>query len=131
MAIKKKILLIDDEEDFCFFVNKNLERTGEFEVLTATDGEEGINLAKQERPDVILLDIVMPRLQGPGVAEVLINDPQTKYIPLIFVTAIVTDKEIGVEPIKEIGGYNFIAKPVDTQKLINSIKTALKEPSKV
>ncbi len=126
MASKEKILLIDDEEDFCFFVKRNLERTGEFQVLAATSGEEGINLAKREKPDAILLDIVMPKLDGPDVVEALSADPLTKDIPVIFLTAVVTEKEVGVESIKEIGGHNFIAKPVDTERLVSSIRTVLK-----
>jgi CheY-like chemotaxis protein len=126
MSARKKILLIDDEEDFCFFLSKNLKNNREFEVLTATDGEEGINLARREKPDAILLDIVMPKIDGPDVAEVLNNDPVTKDIPIIFLTAVVTEKEFGAEPIKEIGGHNFIAKPVDTERLISSIKMILK-----
>lgn len=125
MIEKKKILLIDDEEGFCFFVRQNLEQTGEFEVITANRGEEGINLARNKKPDLILLDIVMPRLTGPDTAEILKSDPKTKEIPLIFLTAVVTKEEIGVESIKEIGGRNFIAKPVDTERLVSSIKMTL------
>jgi len=127
MPEKKKILLIDDEEDFCFFVRQNLEQTGEFEVITANRGVEGINLAREKKPDLILLDIVMPRLNGPDVAEILENDPKTKEIPLIFLTAVVTKEEIGARSIKEIGGRLFIAKPVDTERLVSSIKTVLRE----
>ncbi len=130
MAGEKKILLIDDEEDFCFFVKKNLEKTGEFQVLTATKGEEGINLARNKNPDLILLDIVMPRVSGPDVAEALLNNSETKQIPLIFLTAIVTEEEIGDESIKEIGGHPFIAKPVDAKELASSINVVLGQKSK-
>lgn len=126
MEDRKKILLIDDEEDFCFFVRKNLEQTGEFEVMATTKGEKGINLARREKPDLILLDIVMPEMDGSDVAEVLLNDPETKQIPLIFLTAIVTKEEIGFESIGEIGGHNFIAKPVDTERLTCCIKDVLR-----
>jgi len=125
MPERKKILLIDDEEDFCFFVRQNLECTGEFEVITANRGEEGINLARAKKPDLILLDIVMPRLTGPDVFDILKNDPETKEIPLIFLTAIVTKEEIGVRSIKKIGRHNFIAKPVVTEKLVSSIRAIL------
>jgi CheY-like chemotaxis protein len=125
MMEKKKILIIDDEEDFSFFVQKNLEATGEFEVITANRGEEGINLAKKKQPDLILLDIFMPRLSGPDVAEILNNDPNTKEIPLIFLTALVAPGEMGVESTKEIGGRLFIAKPVDTERLVSSIRMIL------
>lgn len=129
MKDKKKILLIDDEEDFTFFVKKNLEQTEEFEVIVANDGAKGIELVTKVKPDVILLDIVMPNTSGPDVAEFLLHNPQTKQIPLIFLTAVVTKEETGIDLIKEIGGHNFIAKPVDTQTLIGSIKTVLEEAS--
>lgn len=128
---KKKILLIDDEEDFCFFVKKNLEQTREFEVITTTSGEEGIKLARLKKPDLVLLDILMPKVTGPDVVEVLLNDQKTKNIPVIFLTAMVTQREIGVESMKNIGGRDFIAKPVDTERLLNSIKMVLEEESKV
>ena len=125
MPEKKKILLIDDEKDFCFFVKKNLEATGEFEVITANRGEEGINLAREKKPDLILLDIVMPKMMGEDVAAALTNGPETKNIPLVFLTAQVTKEEIGIDSIKEIGGHLFTAKPLATEKLVSSIKTIL------
>lgn len=125
MRNKKRILLIDDEEAFTFFVKKNLEQTGEFEVIVANNGTSGIDLSAKVKPDVILLDIVMPNPSGPDVAEFILHNPQTKQIPLIFLTAVVTKEETGIDLIKEIGGHNFIAKPVDTQTLISSIKAVL------
>ena len=125
MIERKKILLIDDEEDFCFFIRQNLEQAGEFVVITANCGEEGINLAREKKPDLILLDIVMPKMMGEDVAAALINDPKTKNTPLVFLTAQVTKDEIGVESIKEIGGHLFIAKPLDTERLVSSIRTIL------
>ena len=125
MPEKKKILLIDDEEDFCFFVRQNLESTGEFEVIIAHCGEEGINLAREKKPHLILLDIVMPKMCGEDVAAALINDPKTKNIPLVFLTAQITNDEMGVELIKEIKGHLFISKPVDTERLVSSIKTVM------
>jgi len=131
MPEKKKILLIDDEEDFCFFVRQNLEQAGEFEVITANCGEEGINLARERQPDLILLDIVMPKMIGDDVAAALINDPKTKNIPLVFLTAQVTQDEIGVESIREIGGHLFISKPVDTERLVSSIRAILRPKENV
>ena len=125
MAEKKKILLIDDEEDFCFFVKKNLELSGEFDVMAVTDGNEGVIAAQNAKPDLILLDILMPKISGPDVAERLHADTGTKGIPLIFLTAVVTKEEIGLQTIKEIGGYNYIAKPVDTKNLISSMRMIL------
>jgi len=125
MPERKKILLIDDEKDFCFFVRQNLEHTGEFEVITVNRGEEGINLAREKKPDLILLDVVMPKMMGEDVAAALTNGPETKNIPLVFLTAQVTKEEIGIDSIKDIGGHLFTAKPLATEKLVSSIKTIL------
>ncbi len=120
-----KVLLIDDEEDFCELVKANLEETGEFEVITTTDPQEGLNLAKRELPHVILLDIVMPGMDGSTLAGKLREDPLTANIPVIFLTAIVTQSEIGSEG-REISGRHFFAKPVETPALIRYIKKVLK-----
>jgi len=127
MTEKKKILLIDDEDDFCFFVKNNLERTGEFEVTTTTRGAEGINIARKEKPDLILLDIVMPEISGNEVAGILSSDPLTRKIPLVFLTAVVAEEEVDAESPKIIGGQNFIAKALGTEKIINSIKRVLEQ----
>jgi DNA-binding response OmpR family regulator len=114
---RKKVLLIDDEKDFCYSVKRNLERTYEFEVYTANEVQEGIGTAKKEKPDIILLDIVMPNLCGPEIADLLTGDPETKRIPIVFLSTEVTGREIG--------GHDFIAKPVDTDDLITAIKLVL------
>lgn len=119
-----KVLLIDDEEDFCELVKANLEETGEFEVITATDPEQGLILAKRELPSIILLDIVMPGTDGSILAGRLKEDPLTANIPVIFLTAIVSRSEIGPEG-REISGRYFFAKPVDTQALVKYIKKIL------
>ena len=92
---KKTILIVDDEEDFCHFVKLNLEQTGNFDVLTAFNGADGISMAQRYQPDLILLDIIMPNMTGTQVAEALRNDKVTKDIPIIFVTAIVKRGEVG------------------------------------
>lgn len=124
--VKRRILVIDDEADFCFFVRKNLEQLGKFEVLTALNGEEGLRLARERKPDLILLDVRMPGVTGPDVADTLRQDPLTENIPLVFLTALVTPKEIGAETIKEIGGHEFIAKPIDTDRLVSCINRLLR-----
>ena len=129
MGVKKKILLIDDEEDFCFFLKGNLEKTRNFQVITATRGRKGIDLARKEQPDLILLDIVMPELSGSEVAEVLSRDPQTKNIPFVFLTAVLSESEMGLDAIREIGGQGFIAKTSGTQRVISSIKEILNRES--
>jgi CheY-like chemotaxis protein len=125
MDEKKKVLLIDDEKDFCFFLKNNLERTGRYNVMVANDGESGISLVKLERPDVILLDIMMPKVSGPDVADAILQDASTKSIPILFLTALVTEEEIGFRLMREIGGRNFIAKPVEIDRIVNCIENAL------
>lgn len=127
MTDKKKILLIDDEEDFCFFVKGNLENTGKFEIIATTRSKEGIELAREEKPDLILLDILMPEMSGDEVAGVLLDDPETNKIPIIFLTAMVTKEDVGTETVKKIGERNFIAKPITTEELVAGIKKVLEE----
>jgi CheY-like chemotaxis protein len=117
---KKKILLIDDEEDFCFFVKLNLEKTGRFEVLTTTSGSSGLVLASKERPDLILLDIIMPEMGGGQVAELLFENPKTRKIPVLFITAIASRQQVQSQE-GIIGGRNFIAKPVTPDELMAKI----------
>ena len=125
MLEKKRILMVDDEEDYCYFMSRNLEATGEFSVIVAHEGKEGISLAKKEHPDLILLDIVLPGVSGTDVASVLMNDSQTRRIPIIFLTAIVTQKELGVKSVKEVGGNNLIAKTAQTEEVVKAIKKLL------
>ena len=113
----KKILIIDDEEDFCFFLKQNLEAVGSFEVFTSPDGEQGFELAKEIIPDLILLDIMMPGMDGPDVAAELKGDRRTENIPVIFLTAIVKEMEIKSNE-GFIAGWHYIAKPVEIAKLL-------------
>ena len=124
--VKKTILIVDDEEDFCFFVKLNLEQTGKFDVLTATSGAEGIKMAIKYQPDLILLDIIMPNMPGTQVAEELLNHKATKDIPIIFVTAIVKRGEVGPRDDK-IGGRYFIFKPVKLDELVSEIGIRLND----
>jgi CheY-like chemotaxis protein len=117
---KTKLLLIDDEEDFCFFVKLNLEKTGKYEVLTTTSGTNGIIMASRERPDLILLDIIMPEIGGGQVAELLFENPKTKNIPVMFITAIASSREVQSQE-GVIGGRIFIAKPVTPEELMAKI----------
>ena len=116
----KRILLVDDEEDFGFFVKKNLEGRGEFTVEVCNDSLHAFEIAKQLKPDLILLDILMPAKSGPVIAEELKNDAATKKIPFIFLTAVVQRSETENSN-NCIGGEYFIAKPVKVDELANII----------
>lgn len=122
--MERKILIIDDEEDFCHFVKLNLEKTGKFKVLVATKAVEGIHLAKSNQPDLILLDILMPEMDGIQVAEYLLEDQSTKKIPIAFLTALAKKEEVK-DSSGIIGGRVFIAKPVTPEELIARIEPLL------
>ncbi|HEO63821.1 MAG TPA: response regulator [Candidatus Omnitrophica bacterium] len=124
--MRKKVLLIDDEEDFCYFVKLNLEDTGKFEVFISGNGSEGIEIAKNEKPDIILLDLLMPVMDGSEVAEHLLRNETTKKIPIVFVTALTRKKEIDSHS-GTIGGRIFLAKPVTPQELIQCIERVLEK----
>lgn len=125
MEGRKKVLLIDDEDDVCFFLKGNLELTGEFDVLTTTSGKEGIEFARGKKPDIILLDLNMPEMSGDEVAQILSDGSDTKTIPIVFITALITKGEVGDDSITNIGGYNYVAKPVATEELVAVIRRIL------
>jgi two-component system, OmpR family, alkaline phosphatase synthesis response regulator PhoP len=120
------ILAIDDEESFTFFIKLNLQKETphNFKVTTANSGAEGLRLAKTIRPDLILLDIMMPGMSGTEVAEDLLMDARTKNIPIIFLTAVVQKDEVE-EQAGLMGGREFIAKPVGKEELISRIESTL------
>lgn len=117
---KKKILIVDDEEDLLSVLELRLTKNGYF-VIKANNGNEAIRLAKEKHPDLILLDIWMPGLGGGEVAELLKDTPETKDIPVIFLTCLYTkgDEESLGHTIK---GNFFISKPFEENELLAEIK---------
>ena len=118
---KKKVLIIDDEEDFCKLVKKNIEQTGEFEVHIATNGNDGIRLVREIKPDLLLLDIVMPGMDGGDVVSLIRNDESIEDTPIVFLTAIVKEEESSSKPSFTMG-YSFLAKTVTVEELIACVK---------
>ena len=121
----KKILIIDDEKDFCFFVKKNLEQEGGFAVEACSNPNDAVAKAKELHPDLILLDVMMPEMDGGDLADLLRGDPEVQFIPIVFLTALVTKDETkkGLNIIK--GSY-FLSKPVTTQELVSAINELVK-----
>jgi CheY-like chemotaxis protein len=120
----KRVLIIDDEQDFCYFVKKNLESSGDFEVNICDEGAKGVAFIKQLRPDLVLLDIVMPGINGTDIAAQMREDKDMKDIPFAFLTAIIKQDEV-----KQNNGYiageTIIAKPVETQELARTINKCI------
>ncbi len=121
---KKRILIIDDEEDLNFFVKANLELAGNYEVIIATSGSEGINIASSQEIDLILLDIMMPKMDGFEVLEEIKKSRGALTIPVVMLTA---KGDIGSK-IKAAGlyGEDYIVKPVKIEILKTKIDEVLK-----
>jgi len=115
---KKKVLLIDDEADLLKALTVRIEAEG-YEVVTAQDGFDGLNKARMLNPDLIILDLMLPKLNGFKVARFLKFDDRYKKIPIIILTARVQeeDKKLG----QEIGSDLYITKPFNTDALLSAI----------
>ncbi len=121
---KRKILIVDDEPDFTHMIKLNLEAAGDYEVLTENQGNKALGVAKEFKPDMIFLDIIMPDMDGPQLLALLRDDVVLKNIPVVFLTALVTKNEITEEG-ATIAGNMFLAKPVSTERLIACIRENL------
>ncbi|PIR94970.1 response regulator [Candidatus Falkowbacteria bacterium CG10_big_fil_rev_8_21_14_0_10_37_6] len=104
---KKKILIVEDDQTIGNMYKTGLTNYG-YDVVLADDGEKGVNLAKSEKPDIILLDIIMPRVDGFAALSSLKEDPKTKHIPVLMLTNLGQDED--KERGKELGAIDYIVK---------------------
>jgi two-component system OmpR family response regulator len=118
-----KVLIIDDEEDVRYIVQMSLGRVGAMTVVEATSGEQGIALAKSEQPSFILLDMMMPGMDGAAVFRALRAAPETAAIPVVFLTAKAMVSEI--QRLKDLGAKGVVVKPFDPLTLAGQIKAIL------
>ncbi len=125
--MKKYVLVIDDEADFTFLLKKNLEAAGDFDVTVCNDASKAVERARQLRPSLILLDIMMPAVGGEEIAVELKRQKDTKDIPVVFLTSLVREEE-AAEGSHVIGGQMFVAKPVKIQELIAVIEKVTSGP---
>lgn len=125
----KKILLIDDDVDFCFFLKANIEKSGDFQVTVCTNSTEAFKIAKKLQPDLVFIDIMMPEKSGIGIATDLRKDKSTRHIPYIFLSGIVNEREMrkykGL-----IGDAPYVAKPVESEKIISLINEFAAKPNR-
>ena len=119
----KKILVVDDEIDILTLLQYNLEKSG-FKVIIAKDGPEAIVLARKEKPDLIVLDIMLPSMEGTEVCKAVRKSEVTGHIPIIMLTAKSeeVDRIVGLE----LGADDYITKPFSPRELILRIKAVLK-----
>ena len=121
---RKRILLSEDEEDMVFAVTLQLEAAG-YEVIKAGDGEEALRKARKEMPDLMILDVMMPKMDGYKVCRMLKYDNKYSKIPIIMFTARAqdSDRKMG----KEVGADAYITKPFDPNVLLDKIRELLKK----
>ncbi len=118
-----KVLLVDDEADIRRIAALSLSGIGGMEVAQASGGSEGIRMAREDRPDVILLDMMMPGLDGPATFQALRSDPETSAIPVVFLTAKAMSAE--VDRLRDLGARGVLIKPFDPMALPRLLRELL------
>jgi len=119
----KKILLVDDEIQLVDVVKIRLEAIG-YDVIPAYDGQEALDKARREKPDLIILDLMLPKIDGYKVCRMLKFDEKYKHIPIILFTARAQEEDVKMG--EEVGGDAYIIKPFDPQALLDKIKELIK-----
>ena len=118
-VVAKRILIVDDEANIARIIKFNLEREG-FSVETLEDGMTALAFAKREAPDLIVLDLLMPKMDGWHVAEALKRDPETARIPILMLS-VVSDREKGLE----MGASSYLTKPFSLEDLFRKVRDLL------
>ena len=118
----KKILIVDDEPDILRATKVRLMSFG-YEVITASDGKEGIDLLRKDMPDLILLDLRLPHMDGDKICVILKADDKLKAIPVIIFTA--SSDPTTSKKVKDSGAEGYLIKPFDTNDLLQTIKKFL------
>lgn len=118
-----KVLVIDDEEDVRFVARVSLGRVGQMTVIEAASGEEGVERARRERPDFILLDMMMPGMDGAATLRALRAGDGTASIPVVFLTAKVMASD--VQRLKDLGAKGVVLKPFNPMTLASEITAIL------
>ncbi|MFH1360221.1 MAG: response regulator [Candidatus Omnitrophota bacterium] len=159
MDAKKKILVVDDEKDLCTLMKGILENSGQYEVFVTYDGLEAKKLCQKEKPDLIFLDFIMPKIRGDDVIKLLKKNPETKDIPIIIISGfgeltclreeeqwrafvnMDSVRQEGKVPgklklpklvpsfLRELGAESFLPKPFSKEKLLDTAKSVLKKTS--
>lgn len=118
---KKRILVVDDETGVTTMTKLNLEKTGQYQVQVENRATGALEAAQRFNPDLILLDITMPEMDGGDVAAQIKADPKLKDTPIVFLTAVVSQIETGNSELRR-GGQVFLSKPVNIKTLVTCIE---------
>src|SRR5262245_7688908 len=124
--MKARILVVDDEPDVVQLIEYNLKASG-YDVISAADGEDGLKKARSGAPDLIILDLMLPRIEGLDVCKMLRREPSTSAIPIVMLTAKAseTDRVLGLE----LGADDYVTKPFSTRELTLRVKRLLRSPT--
>jgi len=120
----KRILVIEDERDVVDLLTLNLRKSGGFSISTASDGANGLTKARANKPDLIILDLMLPKMPGLEVCKLLKSDPVTRHIPILMLTARAeeVDRIVGLE----FGADDYVTKPFSPREVILRIKAILR-----
>lgn len=121
---KIRVLMVDDEAGFTRMAKVSLEARGGYSVEVVNDSCDAISTASRIKPDIILLDLIMPGMDGGDVASLLKADPELKDVPVIFLSATVTENAAANDGLVS-GGHLFLSKPVALQDLMRCMETCL------
>lgn len=119
------MLIVDDEDDIRRVAGLSLARVGGMDVVEAASGAEALRVAEEARPDVVLLDVMMPELDGPATLRSLRDNPATSRIPVVFLTAKAMSSE--TERLRNLGARGVLTKPFDPVKLPDALRAVLEE----
>ncbi len=119
--MKKKILVVDDEPSLTHMVRRGLEAKGNYVVMEENLGRRALASARSFKPDLVLLDVMMPDVDGGSIASAFAEAEDLKHIPIVFLTAIVTKQETARAG-SVIGKHTFLAKPVELDDLVTCIE---------
>jgi CheY-like chemotaxis protein len=121
---KRRILIVDDETSITRLLKLVLERTGLYEVETEHSGLRGLAAARRGKPDLILMDLMMPGMTGNETAAAMRQDPDLQRIPLLFLTGAVRQSSPGESP-PQVDGHRCLVKPLDTAEVVAAIESVL------
>jgi CheY-like chemotaxis protein len=119
--MKKKVLLVDDEKSFTNLLQLNLEQTGNYDVRVVNWGEDALPAAREFKPDIMLLDIIMPRMPGGNVAALFEVDPELKNVPIVFLTAAIQRSTVEMHD-GIICDRPCLAKPATVEEIVAMIE---------
>lgn len=122
---KTKVLIVDDESDFTHMLELNLDATGDYEVMTTNEALEAKDLAADFKPELLLLDVVMPGMDGGDVLREIRTLPGLTKVPVIMISALVSSMEVSQDEVADTGDCVMLPKPVKMEKLLATMEQVL------